>query len=417
MSASLQKISVKEVEIASVFEESRQLPIVSLQLIFKVSGSIKDGNLSGLANITASLLNEGTKELGSEKFSEQLEERAIHYSSGVGYETFVIHLDSLKENFSQGVKLVKKLLLDPNLDAEVLERVKNRVISSILQKESNFDYIASKELKKLIFKKTPIQNPKIGDIETIKKIELKDIENFIKENLVLSKVLPIIGGDLNSSEVESYLTELLSPLPVGKSEEIPYFELSEKSENIVYKDTKQAYIYFASPLNVKYSSPDEVYKSKMMFFILGASGFGSRLMEKIRVEKGLAYSVYASGKIDRTRSYFTGHLQTKLENLDEAKKIVIDEITKFLEGGATKEELDSAKSFILGSEPLRTETLSSRIGRSFNEIYKDYPLGHSVEELKKIEALTLEELNSFIKEHREILNLSFSIVTANKEEK
>jgi predicted Zn-dependent peptidase len=416
MGASLERVKVNGVEVTSIFEESRNIPIVSLQLVFTVSGSIADGNSSGLASITSSLLNEGSRGYGSDKFSEMLDERAIHYSSGVGRETFVFHLDSLKENFGRGIELLKEVIKDPNLDEKVLERVKKRAISSILQKQSNYDYVASNELRASLFKDTPLQNPKSGTVESIEKITLQDIREFIRDHIVIERVIPVIGGDLTVESAKSYISDILRVLPHGESVKTPEFRVAKRSDNTIYRESKQAYIYFGSPLNIRYDS-DELYKAKVMFFILGASGFGSRLMEKIRVEKGLAYSVYASSSINRTGSHFSGHLQTKVENLEDAKVIVKSEIESFLKGGATEEELESAKLFILGSEPLRNEKLSSRLSRSFNEFYRGRELGYSVSELNSIENLTLRELNSFISSHSEISELSFTVLTDREEQK
>jgi predicted Zn-dependent peptidase len=67
--------------------------------------------------------------------------------------------------------------------------------------------------------------------------------------------------------------------------------------------------------------------------------------------------------------------------------------------------------FLLGSEPLRTETLSQRLGRAFTLYYRGLPLDYNQEELDLINKLTLEELNKFIKEHKEINDLTFAIVT------
>jgi len=55
--------------------------------------------------------------------------------------------------------------------------------------------------------------------------------------------------------------------------------------------------------------------------------------------------------------------------------------------------------------------MSQRLNRTFMEYYKGQELGHSVKELKKIERLKLKDLNTFIKEHKEILEMSFAIVT------
>jgi len=178
----------------------------------------------------------------------------------------------------------------------------------------------------------------------------------------------------------------------------------------VQKQTQQAYIYFGSPYNVRYDDP-EAYKARVATFILGTGGFGSRLMEEIRVKKGLAYSAYARVHINKSTTYLSGYLQTKLESQDEALKTVRKVLSDFVQNGAKLEELIQTKKFLLGSEPLRNETMSQRLHRAFMDYYKGFTLGHSKEELEKIEALSLEELNAFIKNHKEILSLSVSIVT------
>jgi predicted Zn-dependent peptidase len=412
MGSSLNSLKIGNENIPFIFEESRQLPIVSMQLVFEVAGSISDENLSGVANLAASLLNEGSSISDEDKFADILDESAIHLSADIGVETLVVRLDSLKENFSKGIEILVEVLNYPNSKKSTFERVKNRIKSRILQKGSNFDYLGSLGLKELLFKDTPLGNPKDGKIEDIDKIKVSHVEKFFEERITLSNVIPVIGGDLSKEEAIQYLEKVLATLEIGERRELPKYNVSIK-ENFkkIVKDTKQAYIYFGSPLNAKYEDND-LYKLKVMSFILGASGFGSRLMEEIRVKGGLAYSVYANAQVDKSRSFFSGHLQTKTENLESAKSLVKNIISKFIENGITEDELQSAKRFLLGSEPLRNETLSQRVDRAFHEYYRNKPLGYGKVELEAIKNLELTDLNSFIKNHGEILNLSFSIVTA-----
>lgn len=89
----------------------------------------------------------------------------------------------------------------------------------------------------------------------------------------------------------------------------------------------------------------------------------------------------------------------------------MDVIDTFVRAGVTQSELDQARKFLLGSEPLRVETLSQRLGRTFSEYYSGKPLGSSVQELEQIRTLTLDEVNDFIKRHGEIRDLSYAIVT------
>jgi predicted Zn-dependent peptidase len=134
-------------------------------------------------------------------------------------------------------------------------------------------------------------------------------------------------------------------------------------------------------------------------------------MEEIRVKNGLAYSAYGQIKNNKSHANFTGYLQTKLDNTIKAKEMVSAIVKEFVKDGVTQEELDAAKNFLSGSEPLRTETFSQRLNRAFHLYYNGLPFEYPQQELDLIDKLSLEELNSFIKAHKEIENLSFSIVT------
>ncbi len=411
LSATIQMIEVKGVKVPMVFEKDSTLPIASLELVFQNSGSIKDGNLSGVASFTSSMLNEGTKKLGSVMFAKKLEESAIHLNSSRGLETFSIELSSLREKFDEGVENFYELLNDPNFSKKSFEKIKLLKLATIEKKKSDFDYTAKLGLNKLRYKDTPLENPSIGTTESLDILTLKDVENFYKENMTLSKVVVIVGGDIELVEAKKLAKKLLSKMEVGESEKLISFDSLKKEDLVeIIKDTEQAYIYFGSPFYMSVDDKD-IYKSKVAGFILGSGGFGSRLMEEVRVKRGLAYSAYGRISINKSYSQFSGYLQTKLENQDGAMKLVKEVINEFVKNGVTKDELEQAKKFIIGSEPLRNETLSSRLHRTFQEYYRGLELGHSQKELKMIEKLTLKELNDFIASHKEINNLSFSIVT------
>jgi len=411
LSSKLDTLKVDKVDVPFIYEEDRNLPLISMQVIFKNSGSIFDENLSGLSKFSSSILKEGSKKDGSVKFAKKLEDRAIHLDIGVGKETLVIEISSLKEQFSEAVKLLTQLLKDPNITEDSFKKIKLLTLATLDRKESDFDYIANVDLYKSIYKDTPLQNPALGTKKSIEKIRLTDIKGFIDDHLILNNSIVVSGGDLSLDEAKGYAKEILSILKKGKSEKLGYFNISKDAKDVeVKKDTKQAYIYFAAPYNLKYSDKDR-YKSRVAMFILGAGGFGSRMMEEIRVKRGLAYSAYSRVNIAKSHSEFFGYLQTKTDKKDESIKLVKEIVAKFVKDGVSKEELEQAKRFLLGSEPLRNETLSQRLSKAFHEYYEGFELGHSKKELKKIEELKLDDLNSFIKSHKEIENLTFSVVT------
>lgn len=411
MAATIEYIQTNGINVPVIFEHDSRLPIATMQFTFTNSGSITDTAKAGLAKLSAKIMGEGTKTLGSNAFAEALESKAIHISASTGTETFVIEMSCLKEEFDEGLKYFQALLDDPNIAEETLSKAKTTTIGSLSAKENDFDYVASNELKSVLFDGTVLGSPAAGTIQSVKSIELSDVENFVKNNLVSSKLIVLIGGDVEIESAKDKIKKIIDTIPKGDASKVENYEVTKTpKESILKKETEQAYVYFGSPYNMRDDSKD-YYKAKVATYILGTGGFGSRLMEEIRVKRGLAYSTYANVNITKSSSYFNGYLQTKLESLEEAQKTVNEVIAKFVKNGVTKDELEDTKKFMLGSEPLRVETMSQRLNRTFMEFYKGQELGYSAKELAMIKELKLKDLNEFIKSHTEINELSYAIVT------
>jgi predicted Zn-dependent peptidase len=411
MASTLLHLSISGVDVPVIFHKEDRLPLRNFELIFKDSGFLA-GDVAGLASLSAKLLNEGTKERGAIEFAREIENHALSMNIDVGRETLVISLEGLESEFGFGLKKIKELINDPNYTEKAFKKVINERLGKLMQKESNFDYIASLNLKATLFADTPLANPELGRVESIKSITLEMIKGYIDSHLHLNNLIIVAGGKWSEEKLKKDIKELIEALPLGDVKKIPHFKANKKGEEkIVHRDTDQAYIYFGAPFDINSSSEDRVY-AKVASFILGSSGFGSRLMEEIRVKRGLAYSAYSKFIINRTHSYLSGYLQTKIESEEKAKSVVVSVVDGFLKDGVTKSELESAKKFFLGSEPLRSETLSQKLNRGFREYYDGVGIDYHKKELKKIEEMKLKDLNRFIKSHPEIGELSFSIVTS-----
>ena len=415
MAASLNEITIKEIKVPIVFEQSKHLPIVSLQLVFTNAGHLSN-SIDGQADMSAKLLNEGTAKDGSIGFATKLDAHAVDIGVHVGRESLVLEVSALKSEFPYAVESVMALLKDPNYTKEALTQIKHQKLGWLKQKQGDFDYIAASALRKILFKNTALAKPYDGTVESIEKLTLQDIQKFITTHLGYNNAIAVVGGDIETSEAEAYVSKILALLPKVESKEIEKFKASNaKALQEIYEETQQAYIFFGAPFHFAYNDKEQ-YKAKIAEYLLGGAGFGSRMMEEIRVKRGLTYGVYASLRRTKSVSYMSGYLQTKLSTQDEAKALIQSVVEDFVKNGITQKELDDSKKFLLGSEPLRTETLSQRLGRAYNDYYYERPLDFAKQELEKMESVTLEEMNSFIKAHKELSDISFSIVTKKGEE-
>jgi len=416
MATSLKEITIKDTQVPVVFEEGKYIPIVSIQLVFKNAGHLVN-TVDGLADMSAKLLNEGTSKDGSIGFATKLDAHAVDIGAHVGRESFIIEVSSLKSEFPYAVERLIELLKDPNYTEEALEQIKYQKIGWIAQKKSDFDYIAATTLRATLFKGTALARPYDGTRESIEKLSLEDIKQFVSSHLGYNNVIGVVGGDISFDEAQKSLKEILELFPKVETKEVEKVNASNKKEVIlINEETQQAYIYFGAPFNYAYREKDQ-YLAKIAEYLLGGAGFGSRLMEEIRVKRGLTYGAYASLRRTKSVSYLSGYLQTKLSTQDEAKALVQKVVDDFVKEGITQKELDDTKKFLLGSEPLRTETLSQRLARAYNDFYYERPLDFAQKQLEKLEAVTLDEVNTFIKSHTELSDLTFSIVTKQEDNK
>lgn len=402
----MEYLEFKGLKIPFIFEENRDFPIIILKLVFRNCGRSFD-EIAGLARMFAKVLNEGT----NDKFFKNLEFRAINLGASSGFESLELSLSLLKEHKNFAAKALNNLLLNPRFEEKILNRLKTNTLGELASKNSDFDYLAKNLLNATTLPYKEFQSPNDGDEKSINNLSLDSLKSFYKKHINLNSLIVTLGGDLNLNEAKDFVSEILQGLKKGEVKPSKNYALSKelKDEILIKKESEQAYIYFTTPFFADFKDK-ELYLGKIALFILGQGGFGSRIMEEIRVRRGLAYSAYAMLDLSLSYKRVFGYLQTKNENAKEAKGLIKELFKDFVLKGITQNELNQAKNFLLGSTPLRYESLSKRLALSFSEYYQGLELGHYKKELECVKKASLKELNAYIKNHKELLNLSFASV-------
>jgi zinc protease len=168
-----------------------------------------------------------------------------------------------------------------------------------------------------------------------------------------------VVGDISSDELKSLMNRYFSgwtrrdisqkPLPAVKSGSGP--EVIKIS-----KDTKQASIILGHT-GIRRDNPD-YYAVSVMNYILGGGGFASRLMDNIRDNKGLAYSVHSAFTAHKHAGAFQAVLQTKNESANIAIEEILREMGRIQSELVSDKELDDAKAYLTGSFALRVDSNS-----------------------------------------------------------
>jgi len=136
-----------------------------------------------------------------------------------------------------------------------------------------------------------------------------------------------------------------------------------------------------------------------MNYILGGGGFSSRLMDKIRTEAGLVYSVYSDFDALAATGSFEIAMQTKNDSAREAIALARAEVDRIRDGGVTADELRDAKRYLTGSYPLKLDS-SREIAGFIAEVWF-YGLGFDYvqKHLARIDEVSLEDMQRVAREY------------------
>jgi zinc protease len=130
------------------------------------------------------------------------------------------------------------------------------------------------------------------------------------------------------------------------------------SLEVIERDIPQSIVQFGGP-GLKRSDPDYM-AAYVMNDMLGGSSFGARLTDEIRERRGLTYSIGTDLLPFEHGSMFVGSAATRNERVGETIELIRHELARFAGSGPTQEELDDAKTYVIGSYVLRFDT-SERI--------------------------------------------------------
>jgi len=371
------KRSVLQNGMVLLTSEERALPMVTLNLLIKAGSRYDPQGREGLANLTARLLTYGTSGRTALQISEEIDFIGAGLSAGCGEELATVSLTVLKKDLDIGLNILADILTASVFPPEEIDRQKQSVIASIRARDEEPGAIAETKFLEALFPRSPYGRPVEGTKETVQRIERTELLRFYKQFYRPNRALLAVVGDVSDQEITEKLVKVFRSWERGTAAEEPVPSVSAGPANFirVQKDLTQANIIIGHE-GVPRNHPD-YYAIQVMNYILGGGGFSSRLMDSVRNERGLAYSVYSTFDADKYVGTFQVGMQTKNESADEAIRIAVEEIRRIREQGVGGQELQAAKDYLIGSFPLRFDTNRRLAGFfaqvEFFELGLDYP--------------------------------------------
>lgn len=338
--------------------EDKSVPVIAIKFAFKGAGSKNDSQeKQGLARMVSNTMDEGAGDLNSQAFQKALEDHSITLRFGVTRDHFTGQLKTLKMNKDRAFKLLSLALNKPRFDQEPVDRMRESNKSRIRSSLSNPRWIAARFQNDLIFKDHPYALNSGGTLRSLDKITPDDLRGFYK-TLGKNNLLISVVGDIDAESLKPVLDQIFGGLPdVSVSTSKPY-TLSNTGKTYIYEKDVPQTVLAISQKGIDRSEPD-YYAAKVMNFILGESGFGSRLMEEIREKRGLTYGIYSYLRDYEETDVLHVSTSTQNENTGEMISLIKAEFSKIRESAVNDEELQSAKSYLTGSLPLELTSTDS----------------------------------------------------------
>ena len=357
--------------------EQRALPMVSIELLIDAGSRYDGANQEGLANLTAKLLTYGTKRRTAVQISETLDFLGASLETSSGEDVASISLTILKKDLATGLELLADILTASAFPPAEIDRQKQEIIASIKAREEDPGAVAQRTFAAALFPASPYGRLIEGTEASVKELQQKSLKEFYARYYRPNRSIMAVVGDVSEQEISQALNQALRGWNKGEPSGQPLVPAKIGAPQLlrVNRDLTQANIIMGHN-GVPRGNPD-YYAIQVMNYILGGGGFSSRVMDSIRNERGLAYSVYSYFSAEKSHGSFQFVMQTKNETAQEAIRIAKEEIQRIRERPVSEQELNDAKDYLIGSFPLRFDTnrkVASFLAQvEFFQLGLDYP--------------------------------------------
>lgn len=337
--------------------EQRNLPLVVIGVMVDAGSRWDPPERFGVAHLTAQLLTEGTKTRSAATVKEEIDALGGSLSVDADADYAVLELRVLKSDVTTGVDLLADILLRPLLAEEELGRRKEAVLARIRAERDNPSHVAQLAFQEALFGAGPYGHPVVGTESSVPRIARADVRAFYSRYYRPAGAAIIVVGDISATEAHALLADALAtwtgsgaPPPVAAPVPAPPQRLR------IDKPVTQAAIVLGHA-GVARRDPD--YEAiSVMNYILGGGGFSSRLMESIRTQGGLAYSVSSFFSTNKDVGAFEIVMQTKNASVADAVSRARAEIRRLRDEGVSDAEVDEAKRYLTGTFALNIDSMS-----------------------------------------------------------
>lgn len=379
-------------------ENGLKVYVVQNQKIPQVSFSLRidrdpvlEGDKTGLLSLFGDLMGRGTDSLSKAEIDEAVDFIGARFStsaSGMSGSSLTRHTEQL-------LGIMREVLLNPTFDSLELDKLKRLAISDLVSSKDDTKYIANVIRDYLVYG----GNHPYGEIKTeatIGNLNREDFVRFYQTYWSPASAYLAIVGDIDTDAARSLAQRYFGD---WQGPEIPEQNYAKPeppaATRIVVVDRPtavQSEIRVGYPVDFKIGDED-FFAGRIMNTILGG-GFSSRLTQNIREDKGYTYGVGSGLTYNEVIGRFTVVTFARNAVTDSAVAEILGEMRRMAESGVTEAELVSTKAYMTGGFARTLEDPEVIASFAINTAIHGLPEDFYHNYLKRLNAVTLEEVNA-----------------------
>lgn len=367
---------------------------------------------NGVSHFLEHMAFKGTKKRPTAReISSLIDGIGAESNAFTGKEVTGYYIKSASMHIDISLDILSDILTEPLLDASEIDHERGVIIEEINLYEDTPIRKIGDVFEELLYGDTPMGWDISGPKKNIREMTRQDFLSYMKSLYSASNMTVVIAGKFDQKTIMHKMKSYFGNL---KNFKIAGFEKAEDGQNgpklkIKHKKTEQA-PFMLGVRTVGMENKKETYVLGVLASLLGG-GMSSRLFHEVRERRGLAYSVRADAESYKGVGYLTAIAGVDKERIEEAIKVVRDEMLKVCkEGEVTKEELYKAKEYMKGHFILDLEDTRSVAGHYATDLILEGKMENPDEVLAQIDAVTLEEVVAAACKYIKPENMNLAII-------
>lgn len=347
-----------------VLMEKHGVPLVQISLLVKVGSVYDPAGKSGLASLTADMMDEGAGKRNALELADAIDFLGASISSGAGMHTSVVSLHTPLSKMDQAIPLMADIAVRPTFPSDELERKRKDRLTALMQWHDEPRAIASILFNRTLFgTQHPYGIPTLGNEQSIRSFKAEDLKNFHSSYFHAGNATLIIVGDVTSTTLLPMLEAAFGKWqkkPIEKTNWQTVKQVDERKILLVDKPGAAQSEVRIGRIGVERMTED-YFPLIVMNTILGGS-FSSRLNQNLREQHGYSYGAASAFEFRPTPGPFLASSSIQTGVTDKALTEFMKELNGILQP-VTDEELARAKNYLALGYPDNFQSVSQIAGQ------------------------------------------------------